>query len=80
MATEHACKGGVVLYETMTEPEYATSCEPDKSPFMYALKKTGFKGDISEWIRQDVCHLLLTVFNCSTVCLLCDICRLKDMQ
>ena len=51
---EDVPKGAVVLYETMTEPEYATSYEPDKSPLMHALKKTGFKGNYFDWMKQDV--------------------------
>jgi len=37
-------QGAPVLYETMIEPDYATSYDPGMSPLMYALKKKGFKG------------------------------------
>ena len=38
MLTEEVRKGGVVLYDTMTEPGYATSYEPDKAPLIYTQK------------------------------------------
>lgn len=52
--TEDISRGAIVLYETLTEPEYATSYDPDKAPVIYALKKSGFKGSFFDWMRQDV--------------------------
>lgn len=54
MLTEGVCKGGVVLYDTMTQPGYATSYEPEKAPLIYALKKSGFDGNFFDWVKQDV--------------------------
>ena len=45
----------------MTEPEYATSYEPDKAPLIYALKKKGFKGSFFDWMKEDVSHSLLII-------------------
>ncbi|KAF8128344.1 S-adenosyl-L-methionine-dependent methyltransferase [Boletus edulis] len=50
---EDVSEGAVVLYETMREPEYATSYDPDKSPLVYALKKKGFKGTFFDWMKVD---------------------------
>ncbi|KAF9245410.1 S-adenosyl-L-methionine-dependent methyltransferase [Melanogaster broomeanus] len=46
--------GAAVLYESMTEPEYATSYERDKAPLSYALKKKGYNGNIFDWINENV--------------------------
>ena len=59
---EDVSQGAVVLYETMTEPEYAASYDPDKAPLIYALKKKGFKGSFFDWMREDVSRLLLDDF------------------
>ncbi|KAF8443681.1 S-adenosyl-L-methionine-dependent methyltransferase [Boletus edulis BED1] len=53
---EDVSEGAVVLYETMREPEYATSYDPDKSPLVYALKKKGFKGTFFDWMKVDNYH------------------------
>jgi len=45
--------GAAVLYEAMTEPEYATSYHPEKSPLMYALNKKGIKGNYFDWLKED---------------------------
>ncbi|KAF8548625.1 S-adenosyl-L-methionine-dependent methyltransferase [Imleria badia] len=50
---EDVSQGAVVLYETMTEPEYAASYEPDKAPLIYALKKKGFEGSFFDWMKED---------------------------
>ncbi|KAF9218493.1 S-adenosyl-L-methionine-dependent methyltransferase [Gyrodon lividus] len=47
-------QGAAVLYESMTEPEYATSYDPDKAPLIYALKKKGLKGSFFDWMKEDV--------------------------
>ncbi|KAH7923036.1 S-adenosyl-L-methionine-dependent methyltransferase [Leucogyrophana mollusca] len=46
-------QGAAVLYETLTEPEYATSYDPDKAPLIYALKKKGLKGSFFDWMKED---------------------------
>ncbi|KIJ04711.1 hypothetical protein PAXINDRAFT_159279, partial [Paxillus involutus ATCC 200175] len=46
-------QGAAVLYESMTESEYATSYEPDKAPLIYALKKKGLKGSFFDWMKED---------------------------
>ncbi|KIJ64097.1 hypothetical protein HYDPIDRAFT_28987 [Hydnomerulius pinastri MD-312] len=46
-------QGAEVLYETMTEPDYASSYEPDKAPLIYALKKKGLKGSFFDWMKED---------------------------
>lgn len=38
----------------MTEPDYATSYDPDKAPVIYALSQKGFKGGWFDWLKQDV--------------------------
>ncbi|KAG6376601.1 S-adenosyl-L-methionine-dependent methyltransferase [Boletus reticuloceps] len=53
---EDVSEGAVVLYETMREPEYATSYDPDKAPLIYALKKKGFKGSFFDWMKVDNYH------------------------
>ena len=59
---EDISQGAVVLYDTMTEPEYATSYDPDKAPLIYALKKKGFKGSFFDWMKQDVSRFLEIFF------------------
>ncbi|KAF9235942.1 S-adenosyl-L-methionine-dependent methyltransferase [Melanogaster broomeanus] len=49
-------QGAAVLYESMTEPEYATSYEPDKAPLIYALKRKGLKGSFFDWMKEDNYH------------------------
>ncbi|KAG8221630.1 S-adenosyl-L-methionine-dependent methyltransferase [Butyriboletus roseoflavus] len=56
IVSEDVTKGAVVLYETMTEPEYATSYDPEKAPLIYALKQKGFEGGWFDWMRQDNYH------------------------
>ncbi|KAF9232207.1 S-adenosyl-L-methionine-dependent methyltransferase [Melanogaster broomeanus] len=46
-------QGAGVLFESMTEPDYATSYEPDKAPLIYALKKNGLKGNFFDWLKED---------------------------
>ncbi|KAG6372999.1 S-adenosyl-L-methionine-dependent methyltransferase [Boletus reticuloceps] len=53
MEVEYASQGAVVLYETMTEPEYATSYAPDKAPLIYALEKKGFEGNFFDWVKEN---------------------------
>lgn len=52
-----------MLYESMTEPEYATSYEPDKAPLIYALKKKGFKGSFFDWMKEDVSRSLIIFYR-----------------
>lgn len=47
-------QGAGALYETLTEPEYATSYEPDKAPMIYVLKQKGLKGSFFDWMKADV--------------------------
>ncbi|KAH7908714.1 S-adenosyl-L-methionine-dependent methyltransferase [Hygrophoropsis aurantiaca] len=42
-----------VLYETLTEPDYAASYDPDKAPLIYALKQKGLKGSFFDWMKED---------------------------
>ncbi|KAG2139395.1 S-adenosyl-L-methionine-dependent methyltransferase [Suillus cothurnatus] len=44
-------KYGAVLYDTMTDEEYARSCEIEKSPRMFSLRKEGIN---SEFWEMDV--------------------------
>lgn len=60
---EDVSQGAVVLYESMTEPEYATSYEPDKAPLIYALKKKGFKGSFFDWMKEDVSRSLIIFYR-----------------
>ncbi|KAH7890353.1 S-adenosyl-L-methionine-dependent methyltransferase [Phlebopus sp. FC_14] len=46
-------QGAGVLYETMTEPDYAWSYEPDKAPVIYALRKQGVEGSFFDWMKAD---------------------------
>ncbi|KAF8840189.1 S-adenosyl-L-methionine-dependent methyltransferase [Paxillus ammoniavirescens] len=46
-------QGACVLYETMTEPDYAWSHGPDKAPMIYALRKQGIKGNFFDWMKAD---------------------------
>jgi hypothetical protein len=46
-------QGACVLYETMTEPDYAWSHESDKAPMIYALRKQGIKGNFFDWMKAD---------------------------
>ncbi|KIO11687.1 hypothetical protein M404DRAFT_20303 [Pisolithus tinctorius Marx 270] len=46
-------QGAGVLYETLTEPEYAMSYEPDKAPMIYVLKRKGLKGSFFDWMKAD---------------------------
>lgn len=46
-------QGTGVLYETLTEPEYAMSYEPDKAPMIYVLKRKGLKGSFFGWMKAD---------------------------
>ncbi|KAH7909765.1 S-adenosyl-L-methionine-dependent methyltransferase [Hygrophoropsis aurantiaca] len=41
-----------VLYETLVDPEYATSYEPDKAPLIYVLKQKGL-ASFFDWIKED---------------------------
>ncbi|KAG9311297.1 S-adenosyl-L-methionine-dependent methyltransferase [Chiua virens] len=45
LSVEDAPHGALVLYETMTDPEYAASYDGEKSPFIYALKQRGIDGN-----------------------------------
>jgi len=53
MWAEDISEGAVVLYDTMVDPEYATSYHPDKSPLIYALKKKGIEGGYFDFLNQD---------------------------
>lgn len=46
-------QGAGALYETLTDPEYATSYEPDKAPMIYVLKQKGLKGSFFDWMKAD---------------------------
>ncbi|KAG9311288.1 hypothetical protein JVU11DRAFT_8376 [Chiua virens] len=50
---QNVTPGAIVLYESMSEPDWAESYHPDKAPLMHALEKKGIKGDFFDWIRQD---------------------------
>ncbi|KAF8443900.1 hypothetical protein L210DRAFT_826283, partial [Boletus edulis BED1] len=47
---EYASQGAVVLYETMIEPEYATSYAPNNAPLIYPLEKKGFESNFFDWV------------------------------
>ncbi|KAI6000906.1 S-adenosyl-L-methionine-dependent methyltransferase [Pisolithus albus] len=49
-------RGAGALYETLTDPEYATSYEPDKAPMIYVLKQKGLKGSFFDWMKADDYH------------------------
>ncbi|KAI5988147.1 S-adenosyl-L-methionine-dependent methyltransferase [Pisolithus albus] len=49
-------QGAGALYETLTDPEYATSYEPDKAPMIYVLKQKGLKGSLFDWMKADEYH------------------------
>ncbi|KAI6121174.1 S-adenosyl-L-methionine-dependent methyltransferase [Pisolithus sp. B1] len=46
-------QGAGALYEALTDPEYATSYEPDKAPMNYVLKQKGLKGNFFDWMKAD---------------------------
>ncbi|KIJ64096.1 hypothetical protein HYDPIDRAFT_168169 [Hydnomerulius pinastri MD-312] len=46
-------QGAGVLYETMTEPDYAWSYEPNDAPLIYAFRKQGLEGNFFEWMEAD---------------------------
>ncbi|KAG9311544.1 S-adenosyl-L-methionine-dependent methyltransferase [Chiua virens] len=52
VVAEDVSNGAAVLYETMTEPQYATSYAPEKSPLMYALNQRGVTGNFFDWLRE----------------------------
>ncbi|KAF9236987.1 O-methyltransferase-domain-containing protein [Melanogaster broomeanus] len=52
--TQDISHGAAVLYESMTEPEYATSYELDKAPLSYALKMKGHSGNLFDLLNEDV--------------------------
>jgi hypothetical protein len=47
-------KYAAVLYETMTDPEFASSREVDKAPRGFALRKDGRTDSYWEAIKNDV--------------------------
>ncbi|KAF9235020.1 S-adenosyl-L-methionine-dependent methyltransferase [Melanogaster broomeanus] len=49
-----AFDGAAVLYESMTDPEYAMSYALDKAPLGYALKKKGKTWNIFDWLNEDI--------------------------
>lgn len=80
MEAEDVAQGAVVLYETMTEPEYAMSYEPDKAPLIYALKKKGFKGDFFDWLKGDVRRCRLIILCCFGHLLIYGMCRPRSTK
>ncbi|KAH0826050.1 S-adenosyl-L-methionine-dependent methyltransferase [Lanmaoa asiatica] len=60
---EDVSQGAVVLYETLTEPEYATSYDPEKAPVIYAINRKGFKGGWFDWMKQDNYHRAMIGIN-----------------
>ncbi|KAG9313700.1 S-adenosyl-L-methionine-dependent methyltransferase [Chiua virens] len=53
LESEDVPHGAVLLYETMTEPDYAASYDPQMSPLMHSLKKRGIKGNFFDWLAED---------------------------
>jgi hypothetical protein len=51
-------KYGAVLYDTMTDEEYARSCEIEKSPRMFSLRKEGINSEFWEMDSEtrDIFH------------------------
>ncbi|KAI6157168.1 S-adenosyl-L-methionine-dependent methyltransferase [Pisolithus tinctorius] len=49
-------QGASVLYEILTESEYAMPYEPDKAPMIYVLKQKGLKGSFFDWMKADNYH------------------------
>ncbi|EGN97119.1 hypothetical protein SERLA73DRAFT_92093 [Serpula lacrymans var. lacrymans S7.3] len=41
------------LYETLVDPDFAASYEPDKAPLIYALRKRNIQGSFFDWMRED---------------------------
>jgi len=50
---ENASQGALALFETLTQPEYATSNHPEKAPIIYALRKKGIKGNYFDVLKQN---------------------------
>ncbi|OJA11683.1 hypothetical protein AZE42_10533 [Rhizopogon vesiculosus] len=51
--SQYFSKYAGVLYETMTDPEYARSHEVDKAPRVFAFRKDGMKGNYWEMMKND---------------------------
>ncbi|KAI6157185.1 O-methyltransferase-domain-containing protein [Pisolithus tinctorius] len=66
-------QGAGVLYETLTEPEYAMSYEPDKAPMIYVLKRKGLKGSFFDWMKADLTGKKTGDYPWNDVATVCDV-------